>query len=89
MSDFKPTFPIDSLPCKYNWLEDKMRKLDKNQPNLVYPEMDRIMYFNCIHKAASYVEGLVGGGIVNVKIEHNLSMAVAGEWQVTWNANKG
>lgn len=29
MSEFKPTFPINSLPCKYNWLEDKMRELDK------------------------------------------------------------
>lgn len=81
MSEFKPMFPITSFPCRnYDWFEEKIK--EKSEVDKM--KQDRIMYFDCIHKAASYVEGLVGGGVGNVKIEHNLSMAVAGEWQVTW-----
>jgi len=88
MSDFKPMFPITSFPCRnYDWFEDKIKEKSEVDKMPVLKQ-ERIMYFDCIHKAASYVEGLVGGGVVNVKIEHSLSMAVAGEWQVTWNANK-
>lgn len=85
MSEFKPTFPINSLPCKYTWLEDKMRELDKNQPSLVYPQTDRVMYYSCIHKAAQYVEGLVAGGVVNVQITHTILNKAAGEWEVRWS----